>query len=113
MYIYIRDMMGIIHSVYDVKILIEFVKTNLAQCRAPYKGDIGSTPTIGFTILLIYFVLFVYFMYTKLCFGTIEIIPFTLKNHANSQQTHKQTKLIQTIYKLQRLYHYPYLIPEI
>ena len=45
--LYIRDIMGVIHSVYDVKNYIEFVETDIAQCRAPYKGDIGSNPMIG------------------------------------------------------------------
>ena len=43
----IHGIMGIKHYAYDAKHSIEFVGSDLAQCRPPYKGDVGSTPTIG------------------------------------------------------------------
>ena len=61
--IYIRAIMGIIHSVCDVKNYVEIVDTEIAQCRAPCKGDIGSNPMIGIMFYLCFVVFYLYFLY--------------------------------------------------
>ena len=72
-WIYIHGKTDIIHYVYDEKHCIEFVVTDLAQCRAPYKGDTGSTAVIG----------------NRKKSSTKVLFPFLLSSHLNSNQIYK------------------------